>query len=239
MKPCGKLIFALFLDKNLRFGREDFHLLASYLRLIYTKNKCNMLCLIYIYKGAIMRYIKSFLVLATAVLGFSFADVQAQNFSDNGKVSESNIEKKVFKEILRLPYYGVFDNIAFKVDGDTVTLYGKVVRPMTKSSAKNVVEDIKGVRNVVNNIEVLPLSGFDDSIRLRTLRTFQTRGGSLYRYFLGTNSSVKIIVDRGHLTLEGYVANRGDYNLMNVLANGVTGVFSVDNNLIVEKGSVR
>ncbi len=185
-----------------------------------------------------MRYIKSFLVLAIAVFGFSFADVQAQNFSDNGKVSQSNIEKKVFKEILRLPYYGVFDNIAFKVDGDTVTLYGKVVRPTTKSSAENVVEDIKGVRNVVNNIEVLPLSGFDDSIRLRTLRTFQNRGG-LYRYFLGVNPSVKIIVDRGHLTLEGYVANRGDYNLMNVLANGVTGVFSVQNNLIVEKEMIR
>ena len=128
-----------------------------------------------------MRYIKSFLVLAIAVLGFSFADVQAQNFSDNGKVSESNIEKKVFKEILRLPYYGVFDNIAFKVDGDTVTLYGKVVRPTTKISAENVVEDIKGVRNVVNNIEVLPLSRFDDSIRLRTLRTLSNTGG-LYRY---------------------------------------------------------
>lgn len=185
-----------------------------------------------------MRYIKSFLVLAMAVLGFSFADVQAQNFSDNGKVSESNIEKKVFKEILRLPYYGVFDNIAYKVDGDTVTLYGKVVRPTTKSSANNVVKKINGVRNVVNNIEVLPLSRFDDSIRLRTLRSLQN-GGSIYRYFLGANPSVKIIVDRGHLTLEGYVANRGDYNLMNVLARGVTGVFSVDNNLIVEKERVR
>lgn len=185
-----------------------------------------------------MRYIKSFLVLAIAVLGFSFADVQAQNFSDNGKVSQSTIEQKVRKEILRLPYFGVFDNIAYQVSGDTVTLSGKVVRPTTKSSANNVVKKIDGVRNVVNNIEVLPLSSFDDSIRLRTLRTFQN-GGGLYRYFLGVNPSVKIIVDRGNLTLEGYVANRGDYNLMNVLANGVTGVFSVDNNLIVENGRVR
>lgn len=185
-----------------------------------------------------MRYIKSFLVLAIAVLGFSFTDVQAQNFSDNGKVLQSNIEQKVRTEILRLPYYGVFDNIAFEVNGDTVTLSGKVVRPTTKSGAKRVVEKISGVKNVVNNIEVLPLSNFDDSIRLRTLRTLSNTGG-LYRYFQGANPSVKIIVDRGHLTLEGYVANRGDYNLMNVLANGVTGVFSVDNNLIVENGRVR
>lgn len=182
-----------------------------------------------------MRYIKSFLVLSIAVLVFSSANVQAQNFSDNGKVSQSNIEQKVFKEILRLPFYGVFDNIAYQVNGDTVTLYGKVIRPTTKSSAENVVERIAGVSNVVNNIEVLPLSRFDDSIRLRTLRTL-ANSGSLYRYFQGVNPSVKIIVDRGNVTLEGYVANRGDYNLMNVLANGVTGVFSVNNNLKLDNG---
>ena len=185
-----------------------------------------------------MRYIKSLLVLAMAVLGFSIVDVQAQNFSDNGKVSQSNIEQKVRKEILKLPYFGVFDNIAYQVNGNTVTLYGKVIRPTTKSSAENVVERIDGVNNVVNNIEVLPLSRFDDSIRLRTLRTLSNTGG-LYRYFQGVNPSVKIIVDRGNITLEGYVATRGDYNLMNVLANSVTGVFSVNNNLIVEKENVR
>lgn len=191
-----------------------------------------------IYKGEIMRYIKSLLVLAIAVLGFSIVDVQAQNFSDNGKISQSNIEQKVRKEILKLPYFGVFDNIAYQVNGNTVTLYGKVVRPTTKSSAENVVERIDGVNNVVNNIEVLPLSRFDDSIRLRTLRTL-ANGGSLYRYFQGVNPSVKIIVDRGNITLEGYVSTRGDYNLMNVLANGVTGVFSVNNNLIIEKENAR
>lgn len=182
-----------------------------------------------------MRYIKSFLVLTIAVLGFSFVNVQAQNFSDNGKVSQSNIEQKVFKEILRLPYYGVFDNIAYQVNGDTVTLYGKVIRPTTKSGAEKVVERISGVKNVVNNIEVLPLSRFDDSIRLRTLRTL-ANSGSLYRYFQGANPSVKIIVDGGNVTLEGYVSNRGDYNLMNILANGVSGVFSVNNNLKLDNG---
>ncbi|CAN5737669.1 hypothetical protein BH24ACI2_BH24ACI2_10640 [soil metagenome] len=187
-----------------------------------------------------MRFLKSFLFIAViAILGFSSLNVQAQSFSDNGKTSRSDIERKVFKEILKLPYYGVFDNIAYKVDGDTVTLYGKVLRPTTKSSAENVVEDINGVKNVVNNIEVLPLSGFDDSIRYRTLRTFANNGGSLYRYFLGVNPSVKIIVDNGHVSLEGYVANRGDYNLANILANGVSGVFSVDNNLIVENEKIR
>jgi len=179
-----------------------------------------------------MKYIRNLFILMIAILGLSQIDVNAQGFS------QRTLEQKVFKEIIRLPYYGVFDSIAFQVKGDTVYLTGKVVQPTTKKSAERVVDRIEGVNNVVNNIEVLPLSGFDDSIRLRTLRTLQN-GGSLYRYFLGTNPSVKIIVDNGNLTLEGFVANRGDKNLANVLANGVFGVFSVTNNLVVEKDRIR
>jgi hyperosmotically inducible protein len=129
--------------------------------------------------------------------------------------------------------------LKYKVDGNTVTLYGKVLQPITSKSAERVTRRIPGVGRVINRIEVLPLSSFDDSIRVRTLRTLQTRGGSLYRYFLGANPSVRIIVDRGNVELEGYVANRGDYNLMNILANSVSGVFSVRNNLIVEKDLAR
>ena len=185
-----------------------------------------------------MKYLRNLLVLAIAILGFTFSDAQAQSFSGSGKGSAQTIERQVYKQIIKLPYYGVFDNIAFRVDGDTVTLMGKVVRPTTRKSAERVVEKIAGVGNVVNNIEVLPLSNFDDSIRLRTLRTL-SNGGSIYRYFLGASPSVRIIVDRGNVTLEGYVANRGDYNLMNILANGVPGVFSVKNNLVVEKDLAR
>ena len=187
-----------------------------------------------------MKHIKSFLVLAVAILGFSSLNIQAQQYVKTSyDEPQTAIEKKVFKEIIKLPYYGVFDHIAYKVDGDTVTLLGKVVRPITRKQAESSVEDISGVRRVVNNIEVLPPSGFDNSIRYQTLRTLSNDGGSLYRYFLGTNPSVRIIVDRGHVTLEGYVANRGDYNLMNILANGVPGVFSVQNNLIIEKDKNR
>ena len=180
-----------------------------------------------------MRFIRNLFILTVAILGLSQVQVNAQGFS------QRNLEQKVFKEIIRLPYYGVFDNIAFRVDGDTVTLMGKVVQPMTRKSAERVVERLDGVNNVVNNIQVLPLSNFDDSIRLQTLRTLQTRGGSLYRYFLGANPSVKIIVDGGNITLEGFVANRGDRNLANILANGVSGVFSVTNNLVVENERIR
>lgn len=180
-----------------------------------------------------MNFIRNFLVLTIAIFGLSSVQVNAQSSS------QRNIEQKVFKNIIGLPYYGVFDNIKFQVKGDTVYLTGKVVRPTTKKSAEKVVEDINGVNNVVNDIEVLPLSSFDDSIRLQTLRTLQSRGGSLYRYFLGSNPSVKILVDNGNVTLEGFVANRGDFNLANILANGVSGVFSVQNNLVIEKEQIR
>jgi len=185
-----------------------------------------------------MKFLQKFLILSVALLGSTFVNVNAQSFSDNGRSSVRGIERQVFKQIIKLPYYGVFDNIAFRVNGDTVYLMGKVTQPTTRKSAERVVERIAGVENVVNDIEVLPLSNFDDSIRLRTLRTLQN-GGSLYRYFSGANSSVKIIVDRGNVTLEGFIANRGDYNLANILARGVPGVFSVKNNLIIEKEMIR
>ncbi len=128
-----------------------------------------------------MRFIKSFLFIAViAVLGFFSLDVQAQSFSDNGKFSQSTIEKKVFKEILTLPYYGLFDSISYKVEGSTVTLYGKVRNAMNKSDAEGYVKDIKGVTNVINNIEILPLSSFDDTIRYQLVREFSRTGGAFY-----------------------------------------------------------
>lgn len=177
-----------------------------------------------------MRVLKSFLVLSIAILGFSFVNVQAQNLSGN-----KTIEQKVFKKIIGLPYYGVFDNIKFEVTGNTVTLYGKVYSLGVKNSAENVVKKIDGVENVINKIESLPPSSFDNSIRRNIVRSFARDGGSLYRYLQGTQPSVRIIVDSGRVELEGFVSNRGDYNLANILANGVSGIFSVQNNLVIEK----
>lgn len=187
-----------------------------------------------------MKSMRNLLVLTIAILGLAAANVSAQNYTDaRGSAAPQTIERKVFKELIKLNHYGVFDNLKYRVEGNTVTLYGKVVQPITRKSAERVTRRIAGVGKVVNNIEVLPLSPFDDSIRLRTLRTFSNDGGSLYRYFLGNNPSVRILVDRGHVELEGFVANRGDYNLLNILANGVSGVFGVKNNLVVEKEMAR
>ena len=142
---------------------------------------------------------------------------------------------KVRKELVTLPWYGVFDNLEYKVEGDTVTLYGQVLKPTTRRDAERRVAKIEGVDRVINNIEVLPLSGFDDSIRARTYRSIFRTGG-LFRYAMGANPSLHIIVRNGHVTLEGVVSNRMDSQLAYMAANSVPGVFSVTNNLRVESG---
>jgi hyperosmotically inducible periplasmic protein len=140
--------------------------------------------------------------------------------------------EKVRKELVTLPYFGVFDNLGYQVEGGTVTLYGQVVKPITRQDAERRVARIEGIDRVVNNIEVLPLSGFDDSIRARAYRTI-FRTGSLYRYAMGANPSIHIIVKNGHLTLEGVASNQMDSQLANMAAGSVSGVFSVTNNLRV------
>ena len=144
------------------------------------------------------------------------------------------LENKVRHEIVMLPYLGVFDNVSFRVDNGVVTLFGQVTRPVLKSDAANVVKRLEGVSRVENKIEVLPLSGFDNSIRAREYRTI-FGSGSLYRYAMGTNPSIRIIVKNGHVTLEGVVSSEGDRNLAGIRANGVPGVFSVSNQLRVVK----
>ncbi|MCU1288076.1 MAG: putative phosphoslipid binding protein [Acidobacteria bacterium] len=185
--------------------------------------------------NGVMNKIRNLALLTLAILTFSVSDVSAQNFSSDK--SARAVEQKVFKEINKLPYYGVFDHIAFSYNNGTVTLYGKVANAINRKSAERSVRDIPGVTNIVNNIEILPLGSFDNSIRRQALREFANKG--LYRYLWEPNPSVRIIVDRGHVTLEGYVANRGDANLMNILANGVSGTFSVTNNLVVGRDNAR
>ena len=147
--------------------------------------------------------------------------------------SRQRVAEKIRKELVTLPFYGVFDNLAYSFDAGTATLYGQVVRPTTKADAERRVARIAGVERVVNRIEVLPLSSFDDSIRARAYRQiFGTAG--LYRYAMGANPSLHIVVNRGHLTLEGVVGNEGDRRLARMAALQVPGVFSVTNNLRVE-----
>ena len=172
------------------------------------------------------------------VAGAQDRDQRAANRSvqPGGRNAQDRITREVRHELVMLPYYGVFDNLAYRVDGNTVTLLGQVTRPTLKSDAEHVVKDIEGVERVNNQIEVLPLSPMDDRIRMAEYRAIYSAPG-LDRYAMQAVPPIHIIVNNGKVTLEGVVANEGDKNMANVRANGVSGVFSVTNNLRVENQS--
>jgi hyperosmotically inducible protein len=144
------------------------------------------------------------------------------------------LENKVRHELVMLPYLNVFDDISFRIDGNTVTLFGDVTRPSLKSDAGNVVKHVEGVARVENQIEVLPLSPFDDGIRLRAARAIYAYP-ALQRYAAGAQPSIHIIVKNGNVTLTGFVSSDMDKQLAFMRANGVPGVFAVNNHLQVEK----
>ena len=178
-------------------------------------------------------------VVATLVIGIAPQAVLARTASANvpntasSAPSDARLAKQVRHQLLMLPYYGVFDNLAYSIDGGKVTLHGQVIRPSTRSDAAHAVAGIAGVTQVVNQIEVLPLSSFDDSIRLRTYRAIARTGG-LQRDLMGSNPSLHIIVNRRQITLVGVVGNKMDKQLAYMAARGVSGSFSVTNNLQIE-----
>lgn len=178
-----------------------------------------------------MKLYKHTFVFAIAIIGLLFVNGQAQNYASQADFTP--LERQIHKKIVTMPYYGVFDHIAFEVKGNTVVLSGKVYSLGVRKRAERIVKKIDGVENVVNNIENLPPSSFDNRIRRQLVREFY-RGGSLYRYLQGPQPSVRLIVDNGRIALEGVVANRGDYNLAGILAKGIPGVFEIENNLLIK-----
>lgn len=159
---------------------------------------------------------------------------EAARAQNDKKQSEprQNLIQEVRHQLVLLPYYSVFDDLSFRVEGDTVTLEGQVVRPTLKSDAENVVKRLEGVGRVVNNIEVLPLSPMDDQIRRAVYRTIFSEPG-LSRYSESAVPSIHILVKNGNVTLVGLVDSQADKNLVNIRVNGVPNVFGVKNELVV------
>jgi hyperosmotically inducible protein len=144
------------------------------------------------------------------------------------------ISREVRHELVMLPRVSVFNNLAYRIDGHTVTLFGQVTQPIVKDDAGKALKGIEGVDRIDNQIEVLPLSPNDDRLRLALYRAIYGFN-ALNRYALPVVKPIRIIVKNGHVTLEGVVASEADKNLAGIRANGVHGVFSVMNNLQVEK----
>ena len=151
-------------------------------------------------------------------------------------LADSNLDQQVHHEITMLPYSGIWDWIQADVRADgTVVLQGEVIKPTTKDDAEFRVRRIEGVKAVTNEIHVLPLSPTDDQIRVSVYRALFNRNSTLSGYALGANPSIHIIVDNGAVTLKGVVSSAMDKQIAGVAANGVFGVFKVENDLQVAK----
>jgi hyperosmotically inducible protein len=170
-------------------------------------------------------------LMALPVLSYAASSPAPSSTADSGA---GGLEQRVRHEVLMLPYYNVFDEIGFTVSGDRVTLTGQVTNPVLRTDAENAVKHLSGVAGVDDRIEVLPLSDFDRNIRMRTY--FAIYGyGPLQKYGLGSWPSIHILVKDGHVRLVGAVNSTADSDMAYIRANGVPGVFSVTNELRVEK----
>jgi hyperosmotically inducible protein len=152
----------------------------------------------------------------------------------NGPGDETGLIREIRHRLVMLPYYGVFDDLGFTVNGSTVTLVGQVAQPVLKDDAERTVKKVEGVSKVVNNIEVLPLSPNDDRIRRAVYRTIFGDPTIGDRYGFSAVPSIHIIVKNGNVRLEGIVSSEFDRNLINSKVQGIPGIFSVQNELRVE-----
>ena len=177
-------------------------------------------------------------VLLLSLSALSFAQPQRGPVPRGTASFEQWLSQEVNHQLLLLPRYSVFDYVQYKINDSEVTLLGQVVSDVMKRDAENNIKRIEGVTKVTNNIEILPASQMDDGIRRATFRVL-SGDPALEIYRLGLLHSIHIIVKGGHVTLEGTVLNEGHKNLAGMRAKGVSGVFSVTNNLRIETSKTR
>jgi len=176
------------------------------------------------------------LALGTASFAAALQGNQPGQSSAGDQKSQPRITREVRHELAMLPQLSIFDNLAFRVDGSTVTLLGQVRNAVLKSDAEHVVKHIEGVEQVNNQIETLPPSPNDDRIRAQVARAI-FNDSRLFPYAIQSLPPIHIIVKGGHVNLEGVVRDQGDKNEAGIRANEIAGVFSVQNNLQVENST--
>ena len=196
---------------------------------------------------------KRILITAVAVIAVGLSSISAPSAplpQEKGKKSRlesrtsrgsseardlAYLTREIRKELVTLPYFGVFDWLEGNVQADgTVYLRGQVTRPTLKQDSQRRVQRIEGVSRVVNRIEVLPLSPNDDRLRRAVYRELFNSNSPLFRYGQQAVPPIHIIVRNGRLTLKGVVATESDSNFANIRARGVSGLFDVRNELRVE-----
>lgn len=181
-----------------------------------------------IHKG-LLKFSRAVVALALATLMVGAYAASAATTQDQ-MTDEQRLSKQVRHALVMIPWYGVFDNLEYTINGTEVTLSGQVVQPYTKDDAEKAVRHVNGITRVVDNITVLPLSRFDDQIRRAEYRAI-FGAPELSRYSMGAIPSIHIIVNNGHVMLTGVVNNQMDSNIARIRALSVPGVFGVTNNL--------
>jgi hypothetical protein len=171
--------------------------------------------------------IAGFLTLVLAVAAGAAAPVQAQG-------PTNDLEKEIVKVLWSLPHYGVYDNLYFETTDSNVTLMGQALFEITKAEAAKRVAKVKGIGTVTNKIEVLPPSPADDGLRMALYRNiFGTH--DLYRYSMGADPTIHIIVAGGHVTLTGMVDTKEDRQKAEMVAKSTPGILSFKNDLRLPK----
>jgi osmotically-inducible protein OsmY len=187
------------------------------------------------HRRSCLRFLLTWLFLAVVLLpALAHAQDNRNSPQQRQAAAQARLEKEVRHVLVTLPFYSVFDNLEYRVDGDRVTLSGQVTQPTLKSDAEKSVKSIEGVSAVDNKMEVLPVSPNDDRLRRAEFRAIYS-ASNLNKYAIQAVPPIHIIVKGGHVTLVGVVANGGDKNVAEIRAKSVSGVFSVDNKLTVEK----
>jgi hyperosmotically inducible protein len=178
-------------------------------------------------------------LLAALCAAFSMPGValaQQKATAERATHAQDSVSREVRHQLVMLPRYSVFDNLEYSVNNGRVTLKGQVTTPTLKSDAEAAVKNVEGVESIDNQIEVLPLSPMDNQIRHAEYHAIYSQP-ALQMYAEGAVPPIHIIVNNGHVTLVGVVANQTDKDVANVQAKTVSNVFSVTNNLSVENNS--
>lgn len=177
------------------------------------------------------------LLLMTMMIS-SVTTYATQSQAQRDQQTVNRLVREIRRELVTLPYYGVFDWLEGEVRPDgTVVLRGQVVRPSTKKDAVERVRDLRGVETVDDQIEALPVSPNDDRLRAALYRSIYRFNSPLFKYATRAVPPIHIIVKGGRVTLKGVVSSASDSTLANTYARGVSGVFEVRNELQIEGGN--
>jgi hyperosmotically inducible protein len=171
-------------------------------------------------------------VLATAIL--VTAGLAGAATRDQAPSTDAALERQILHEIRMYPNYSIWDDISFRVRNGQVELFGAVNQPFKKSDVDRIVRSVPGVTSISDQLRVLPLSNFDDRLRIQVARAVYS-DPVLNRYALQPVGSIHIIVENGHVTLTGVVNNDMEKNVAGIRANSAGMSFgAVTNNLQVE-----